>query len=670
MALLTNGEGRKGRYCLISIWFRPAGLAKFNALQGGGTDATADPALPAASTPSADEDPFSDATGVCGTSFYIAPEIARGSASYDERVDLYSVGIIAFEVWHPFSTAMERVVLLRDLRERGTLPPGFESAHPQAAALIRWLLSEADAGRPTAREALRSELLPPTVGDEQLTDLLRSLPDNPAAFDRVVEALFAPQRPGEAGALTRSDPPGTPVTATTTAQDPESRERALSTLRAGFLRHGAVAMCSAEIGAPSPDQPNAAVQVLSRSGQQVALRHELRQPFAAWVVGQVASGDGAALIEGFRRYELANVYRRDPRGGPPRAHLQADFDVLTPPAPPGSKEPPITEAEVLCAVTDVLSGLPECAGRWEVRVGHRALFDAALAHVGLPKETRAAAVQLLRPVVTGASPLHPSARQQRWPSVRAGLEGLGVGADAIGRLKQLALQAAGESQAAIHRLASLLPQAAAPAAWLLDLQGVLPLLAAWGIPAAKVAVDPLLPPHDYYFTATTFEVHFVDENSGASTVVAVGGRYDALLRACWAQHAASAGLVGPLAVAPLGGVGATVNVERLIQVASAGSRPMVGGAGLVHVSGSDVLVCCRGSGGKAAAAGRLTERTSGRLMERVRLLRLLWDADIAAEMLPSAAPSLTDQFAYATAHGIPWLVIVNADEVACEFNSW
>lgn len=33
------------------------------------------------------------------------------------------------------------------------------------------------AHRPSAREVLRSELLPPTVGDEQLTDLLRSLPD-------------------------------------------------------------------------------------------------------------------------------------------------------------------------------------------------------------------------------------------------------------------------------------------------------------------------------------------------------------------------------------------------------------------------------------------------------------------------------------------------------------
>lgn len=47
----------------------------------------------------------------------------------------------------------------------------------QVAKLVRWLLAGNPSERPSAREVLRSELLPPTVGDEQLTDLLRSLPD-------------------------------------------------------------------------------------------------------------------------------------------------------------------------------------------------------------------------------------------------------------------------------------------------------------------------------------------------------------------------------------------------------------------------------------------------------------------------------------------------------------
>ena len=47
----------------------------------------------------------------------------------------------------------------------------------QVAELIRWLTAANPRDRPSAKEVLRSELLPPTVGDEQLTDLLRSLPD-------------------------------------------------------------------------------------------------------------------------------------------------------------------------------------------------------------------------------------------------------------------------------------------------------------------------------------------------------------------------------------------------------------------------------------------------------------------------------------------------------------
>ena len=43
--------------------------------------------------------------------------------------------------------------------------------------MVCWLMASNPDDRPSAREVLRSELLPPTVGDEQLTDLLRSLPD-------------------------------------------------------------------------------------------------------------------------------------------------------------------------------------------------------------------------------------------------------------------------------------------------------------------------------------------------------------------------------------------------------------------------------------------------------------------------------------------------------------
>lgn len=42
---------------------------------------------------------------------------------------------------------------------------------------MRWLTQRNPAQRPSAVEMLRSELLPPSVADEQLTDLLRSIPE-------------------------------------------------------------------------------------------------------------------------------------------------------------------------------------------------------------------------------------------------------------------------------------------------------------------------------------------------------------------------------------------------------------------------------------------------------------------------------------------------------------
>lgn len=108
------------------------GLAKFISSQGDnvteGTDnersAPSSPQGPKASIPI-------DMTGVCGTSFYMSPEIEQGWANYDNKVDMYSLGVVAFELWHRFSTSMERVYLLRDLREKGRMPQDWQDVNPQ-----------------------------------------------------------------------------------------------------------------------------------------------------------------------------------------------------------------------------------------------------------------------------------------------------------------------------------------------------------------------------------------------------------------------------------------------------------------------------------------------------------------------------------------------------------
>lgn len=43
-----------------------------------------------------------------GTPFYCSPEQLKPGMHYDQKVDLYSLGIILFEMCYPMSTGMER----------------------------------------------------------------------------------------------------------------------------------------------------------------------------------------------------------------------------------------------------------------------------------------------------------------------------------------------------------------------------------------------------------------------------------------------------------------------------------------------------------------------------------------------------------------------------------
>lgn len=60
-------------------------------------------------------------------------------------------------------------------------------------------------------QVLASELLPPTVGDQALTDMLRSLPDSPETLDRVVAAVFASCPTAPASGLDAGEAAGAPL---------------------------------------------------------------------------------------------------------------------------------------------------------------------------------------------------------------------------------------------------------------------------------------------------------------------------------------------------------------------------------------------------------------------------------------------------------------------------
>lgn len=80
---------------------------------------------------------------------------------------MYSLGIVFFELWHPFDTAMERHVVLFDLKLKGELPSGWVAEFPEQAALLRQLIASSPSDRPSAAELLK-DAFPPRMEYELL----------------------------------------------------------------------------------------------------------------------------------------------------------------------------------------------------------------------------------------------------------------------------------------------------------------------------------------------------------------------------------------------------------------------------------------------------------------------------------------------------------------------
>lgn len=60
-------------------------------------------------------------TGQVGTSTYSAPELESNS-NYNEKIDIYAMGIILLEMSCKFSTSHERGMVMRNLKRNRQLP--------------------------------------------------------------------------------------------------------------------------------------------------------------------------------------------------------------------------------------------------------------------------------------------------------------------------------------------------------------------------------------------------------------------------------------------------------------------------------------------------------------------------------------------------------------------
>lgn len=289
-----------------------------------------------------------DMTRSVGTALYVAPELSSTVAgNYNDKVDMYSMGIIFFEMCYPLSTAMERDKEIRILRERKhTLPPEFET--PQKSlqgGIIKSLISHRPSERPSCAELLRTGKVPVQIEDEAVKEALKALSDrNSPHYAKMMTALFSQKPDTQAKDFTWDMGA---VAQNIKANDMLLQNLVKDRLAMVFRSHGAVEV-QRQLLLPWSDHyaDNNVVKLFDPSGTLVQLPYDFTLPHARSI------GRGAPFLE--KTFTIGHVFRDNYTGGAPMSSGEADFDILS----YDTLDLALKEAQVLKVVDEVIDEFP------------------------------------------------------------------------------------------------------------------------------------------------------------------------------------------------------------------------------------------------------------------------------------------------------------------------
>ncbi|KAG1703186.1 hypothetical protein DVH05_008096 [Phytophthora capsici] len=377
-------------------------------------------------------------TAGVGTAFYRAPEQEREGQRYNQKADLFSLGIMFFEMWSPpFTTLMERAQALTSLRERHELPAAF-SASDDVKKIVLWLCERDPSKRPNAKELLASPLLPPKIEVEgsYLREALDTLA-NPQGkfFGQLIDALVS-QEPLNHVDYTYDHLESVKMRSYEVQLRAKTYVR--NVLQKVFERHGAVEMSTPLLMPRLSEQnfngialsapPNASM-MLDGNGVSVSLPFDLTERLARFVARHNVSR--------LKCFQFDRVYRKSVGGGHPREFTEADFDIIWDDG--GSFR--FLELEGLQVVSGVIKALPSCLGSYYLRFNDARMTRGILDLCRVPSSARREVLRLLSNDVSfyvhagPPSTQAPSLKPGRWKFIAKRLKHYGAPASAIDALK-------------------------------------------------------------------------------------------------------------------------------------------------------------------------------------------------------------------------------------------
>lgn len=329
-----------------------------------------------------------DMTRSIGTALYVAPELRSSvSGNYNDKVDMYSMGIIFFEMCYPLKTAMERDHVIRQLRERKhTLPADFETPEKLLqGSIIMSLISHRPSERPSCAELLRSGKVPVQIEDEAVKEAIKALSDrNSPHYTKMMAALFS-QKPDTQAKDYAWDIGIAAGSQTIRANDVLLQNLVKNRLGMVFRGHGAVEV-QRQLLLPWSDHyaNNNVVKLFDPSGTLVQLPYDLTLPYARSI------GRGAPFLE--KTFTIGTVYRDSYTGGAPRSNGEADFDILS----YDTLDLALKEAEVLKVVDEVVDEFPSLAStQMCFHLNHAELLDIVMDFCRISAPQRPAVKEVL-----------------------------------------------------------------------------------------------------------------------------------------------------------------------------------------------------------------------------------------------------------------------------------
>lgn len=328
-------------------------------------------------------------TGQVGTALYIAPEL-EGNASkstYNQKVDLYSLGIIFFEmIVPPFETAMERIMTIKALRKDVSMPKTLltDDKLKNEVALLRWLLDHNPTKRPTSEELLQSELLPPVKLEAyELQEMLRHVLANPQS--RSYKHLIARCLAQESDLVCQMTYHLGIVPISSIFEN--VKNQIVQILR----KHAAIDVSTPLLHPFTKSTPaEHAVKLMCNSGSVVTLPYDLRQPFLRHVA---ING-----ITTLRRYTIGRVYReKKVFNFHPKQNVECAMDIVTP-----NRGNFLVDAELIATAHEIVNQFDILKQKnITFRINHTSLLRAIFLFYSLPKEKYRSLLHLITDYLEG-----------------------------------------------------------------------------------------------------------------------------------------------------------------------------------------------------------------------------------------------------------------------------